>query len=74
MFITWVRFFRAWRNHAVVSNFVVKSEWEGRRIVFVDWHGRVVGEVGLVHHLEHVVTADLSSFWPQQTKKTQISC
>ena len=57
--ITWVRFFRTRRDHAVVRDLVVEGEGEGRRVVLVDGHGRVVGEVGLVHHLEHVVAANL---------------
>jgi hypothetical protein len=59
MSLTWVRFVRARWNHAVVGNLVVEGEGEGRGVVFVDGHGGVVGEVGLVHHLEHVVASDL---------------
>ena len=43
-----------------MRHLVVHGIGEGRGLVLVDGHGGVVGEVGLVHHLEHVVTADLS--------------
>ena len=50
----------AWWYDAVMGHLVVHGVGEVRRLVLVDGHGRVVGEVSLVHHLEHVVTADLS--------------
>jgi hypothetical protein len=36
---------------------VVQGVWEGGRLVVVDGHAGVVGEVGLVEHGEHVVPA-----------------
>ena len=57
---TWIGFFRAWWDHAIVRHFVVQGVGKGRRPILIDGHGRVVGEVGLVHHFKHVVTADLS--------------
>ncbi len=43
-----------------MRHLVVHGVGKGRGLVLVDGHGGIVGEVGLVHHLEHVVTADLS--------------
>jgi len=36
------------RDHAVMEDLVVEGVRKGRRLVFIDWHGRVVGEVGIV--------------------------
>ena len=58
--LTWIGFFRAWWDHTVVGHFVVQGVGKSRRPILIDGHGRVVGEVGLVHHFKHVVTADLS--------------
>ena len=61
--ITWVGLFWARRNHAVMRHFVVQCVREGRRPVFVDGHGGVIRKIRLVHHLEHVVTANLPNKW-----------
>ena len=41
-----------------MRQFVVHGVGEGGREVVVDGHARVVGEVGLIQHGEHVVAAD----------------
>jgi hypothetical protein len=47
-----------------VRHLVVEGEGEGGWAILVDGHGRVVREVGLERHLEHVVAADLEKkFW-----------
>lgn len=48
---------RARRNHAVVEYLVVKRVGPGGWSVFVDRHGRVVGEVWVVQHFVHFVSA-----------------
>ena len=49
----------AWRNHAVVEELVVQGVWPARGAVLVHRHRRVVGEVLVVQHLEHLVATDL---------------
>ena len=61
--LTWVRLFRTGWDHAVVGDLVVEGEGERRRVVLVDGHRRVVGKVGVVRHLEHVVATDLKKNW-----------
>lgn len=46
------------RNHAVVEDLVVECVRPAGRPVLVDGHRRVVGEVGVVEHLEHLVAAN----------------
>jgi len=38
------------RDHAVMEDLVVEGVREGRRLVFINWHGRVICEVGIVQH------------------------
>ena len=40
------------------TNLVVESVWEAGRLVLVDGHGAVIGEVGVIHHRVHVVASD----------------
>ena len=49
---------RAGRDHTVVGQLVVHRVGEGGRLVVVDGHGGVVGEVCLVQHGEHVVASN----------------
>lgn len=46
------------RDHAVVEDLVVQGVRPARGLVLVHGHGRVVGEVGVVQALEHLVAAD----------------
>ena len=39
------------------TNLVVESVGEAGRLVLVDGHGAVVGEVGVIHHRVHVVAS-----------------
>jgi hypothetical protein len=50
---------RAGRNHAVVEELVVEGIWPARGPVLVDGHRRVVREVRVPEHFEHVIAADL---------------
>ena len=54
-----VRFGGARRDHAIVEDFVVESVGPRGRLVLVDGHGRIVGKVQVVQHLEHAITAHL---------------
>lgn len=47
-------------DHAVVEELVVEGVGPAGRPVLVDRHRRVVREVRVPQHFEHVVTADLS--------------
>lgn len=58
--LTGVRLGGARRNHAVVEKLVVQSVGEAGRFVLVNRHGRIIGEVGIVQHLEHFVASNLS--------------
>lgn len=49
-------------DHAVVEELVVEGVGPAWRSVLVDRHRRVVSEVGVPQHFEHVVTADLCTF------------
>jgi hypothetical protein len=42
-----------------VEDLVVERIRVARRLILVDRHRRVVGEVRIVQHLEHLVSADL---------------
>lgn len=50
---------RAGRYHAVVEELVVEGVGPAGRAVLVDRHRRVVREVRVPQHFEHVVAADL---------------
>jgi len=47
--------------HAVVEELVVQRVRPTGRSVFVNRHGRIIGEVCVPQHLEHVVPADLEN-------------
>lgn len=53
------------RDHAVVEEFVVEGVGPAGRSVLVDRHRRVVREVRLPQHFEHVVAADLKRAAPR---------
>lgn len=55
---TWIALGRARRDHAVVEDLVVQGVRPAGRSVLVDGHGRVIGKVGVVEHLEHLVATD----------------
>lgn len=54
--LTRIRSSRAGRNHAVMEQFVVKSVRPTRWFIFIDRHGRIVSKVGVVQHLEHLIS------------------
>lgn len=53
------------RDHAVVEELVVEGVGPAGRSVLVDRHRRVVREVRLPQHFEHVVAADLQRAAPR---------
>lgn len=53
------------RDHAVVEELVVEGVRPAGRSVLVDRHRRVVREVRLPQHFEHVVAADLQRVAPR---------
>uniref|UniRef100_A0A8D8ACU8 (northern house mosquito) hypothetical protein n=1 Tax=Culex pipiens TaxID=7175 RepID=A0A8D8ACU8_CULPI len=55
---TWITLGRAGRNHTVVEDLVVQRVRPAWRTVLVHRHGRVVREVEVVQHLEHLVASD----------------
>lgn len=50
-----------WWYHAVVEEFVIQRVRPAGRSVLIDGHGRVVREVRVPEHFEHVVPSDLRS-------------
>lgn len=44
-----------------MEQFVVESVGPAGRLVLVDGHGRVICEVGVVQHLEHLVSTNLKN-------------
>lgn len=59
---SWVRSGWTRWNHTVVEQFVVQGVGPAWWFVFIDGHGRVVGEVGVVQHLEHLISSHLKQF------------
>lgn len=59
----WIRPGGARRYHAVVEQLVVQGVGPAGRSVLVNRHGRVVREVRVPQHLEHVVPPDLFFFF-----------
>lgn len=55
-----------------MSDIVVQGVRVERGVVVEDGHGRVVREVGLVQHLEHVVAAHLQERGPHPANVLQL--
>lgn len=53
-----IAFCRAWRNHAIMEEFVVERVWPAWWSVFVDRHRRVISEIEVVQHLKHSVSTN----------------
>ena len=58
--LTWVRLDWTWRYDTLVRHFMVECVGPCWYLVLYDRHRRIVGEVGVVEHLEHIITSNLS--------------
>lgn len=57
-----------------MEELVVQGVGPARRLVLVHGHGRVVGEVGVVQHLKHLVAADLVKKTPRFVTRLEFLC
>lgn len=56
---SWIRSRGTGWYHTVVEEFVIQRVRPAGRSVLIDGHGRIICEVCVPEHLEHVVAADL---------------
>lgn len=59
---SWIRSRGTGWYHTVVEELVIQRVRPAGRSVLIDGHGRIVREVCVPEHLEHIVTADLEKY------------
>lgn len=60
---SWIRSRGTGWYHAVVEEFIIERVRPAGRTVLINRHGGVVREICVPQHLEHVVSADLKTFY-----------
>lgn len=54
---SWITLCGAWRYHAIVEDLIVERVWPRWWTIFINGHRWIVGEVRIVQHLVHFISA-----------------